>query len=102
MAANPENEAQNRQMAEAVNSQSSNWMKRGTALLNEGKAGPAAQAFTSALGLDPKNPALHNNLAIALELDGLVDVRTGSGVYVMNKKPPSGKAGPWACRVCRS
>ena len=25
---------------------------------------------------------------IALELDGLVDVRTGSGVYVMNKKPP--------------
>ena len=30
---------------------------------------------------------------IALELDGLVDVRTGSGVYVMNKKPPSGKAG---------
>jgi DNA-binding FadR family transcriptional regulator len=30
---------------------------------------------------------------IALELDGLVDVRTGSGVYVLNKKPPSGKAG---------
>src|SRR4051812_31963066 len=30
---------------------------------------------------------------IALELDGLVDVRTGSGVYVMAKEPPSGKAG---------
>src|SRR3981081_1068652 len=30
---------------------------------------------------------------IALELDGLVDVRTGSGVYVLNKKPTSGKAG---------
>jgi len=30
---------------------------------------------------------------IALELDHLVDVRTGSGVYVVNKKPPSGKAG---------
>jgi DNA-binding FadR family transcriptional regulator len=30
---------------------------------------------------------------IALELDNLVDVRTGSGVYVVNKKPPGGKAG---------
>jgi DNA-binding FadR family transcriptional regulator len=30
---------------------------------------------------------------IALELDHLVDVRTGSGVYVVNKSPPSGKAG---------
>src|ERR1700733_13094428 len=29
----------------------------------------------------------------ALELDSLVDVRTGSGVYVLNKKPPGGKAG---------
>ena len=27
---------------------------------------------------------------IALELDGLVEVRLGSGVYVMNKQPPSG------------
>src|SRR5262249_39268631 len=30
---------------------------------------------------------------IALELDGIVDVRTGSGVYVINRNPPSGKAG---------
>lgn len=30
---------------------------------------------------------------IALELDGLVDVRTGSGVYVLNKEPPTGQAG---------
>lgn len=30
---------------------------------------------------------------IALELDGLVDVRMGSGVYVINKRPPGGKAG---------
>jgi DNA-binding FadR family transcriptional regulator len=30
---------------------------------------------------------------IALELDNLVDVRTGSGVYVVNKQPPGGKAG---------
>src|SRR5882672_11347803 len=27
---------------------------------------------------------------IALELDGLVDVRLGSGVYVVNRLPPSG------------
>jgi DNA-binding FadR family transcriptional regulator len=30
---------------------------------------------------------------IALELDGLVEVRTGSGVYVINREPPGGKAG---------
>ena len=30
---------------------------------------------------------------IALELDRLVDVRTGSGVYVLNNEPPGGKAG---------
>jgi DNA-binding FadR family transcriptional regulator len=30
---------------------------------------------------------------IALELDQLVDVRTGSGVYVVNRTPPGGKAG---------
>ncbi|HEY4365670.1 MAG TPA: FadR/GntR family transcriptional regulator [Steroidobacteraceae bacterium] len=30
---------------------------------------------------------------IALELDGLVDVRTGSGVYVLNRAPPTGQAG---------
>jgi DNA-binding FadR family transcriptional regulator len=30
---------------------------------------------------------------IALELDGLVDVRLGSGVYVMNRHPPSGSEG---------
>jgi len=30
---------------------------------------------------------------IALELDSLVDVRVGSGVYVKNKAPPGGKAG---------
>lgn len=30
---------------------------------------------------------------IALELDRLVDVRVGSGVYVTNKEPPGGKAG---------
>ena len=30
---------------------------------------------------------------LALELDGLVDVRTGSGVYVLARTPPSGKAG---------
>jgi DNA-binding FadR family transcriptional regulator len=30
---------------------------------------------------------------IALELDRLVEVRVGSGVYVMNKEPPGGKAG---------
>jgi len=30
---------------------------------------------------------------IALELDRLVDVRIGSGVYVANKAPPGGKAG---------
>jgi DNA-binding FadR family transcriptional regulator len=28
---------------------------------------------------------------IALELDGLVDVRLGSGVYVLNRKPPPGE-----------
>lgn len=28
---------------------------------------------------------------IALELDGLVDVRLGSGVYVMNRRPPAGE-----------
>ena len=27
---------------------------------------------------------------IALELDGLVEVRTGSGVYVINTAPPAG------------
>jgi DNA-binding FadR family transcriptional regulator len=30
---------------------------------------------------------------IALELDGLVDVRLGSGVYVLNRRPPAGKEG---------
>jgi DNA-binding FadR family transcriptional regulator len=30
---------------------------------------------------------------IALELDGLVEVRLGSGVYVASRVPPSGKAG---------
>src|ERR1700761_1060991 len=30
---------------------------------------------------------------IALELDGLVDVRTGSGVYVIARRPKGGKAG---------
>jgi len=30
---------------------------------------------------------------IALELDGLVEVRLGSGVYVMNRLPPSGSEG---------
>jgi DNA-binding FadR family transcriptional regulator len=30
---------------------------------------------------------------IALELDGLVDVRLGSGVYVLNRQPPSGHEG---------
>jgi DNA-binding FadR family transcriptional regulator len=30
---------------------------------------------------------------IALELDSLVDVRIGSGVYVLNKTPPGGQAG---------
>ncbi len=30
---------------------------------------------------------------IALELDELVDVRLGSGVYVVNRKPPAGQAG---------
>lgn len=30
---------------------------------------------------------------IALELDGLVEVRVGSGVYVTHRKPPTGKAG---------
>jgi DNA-binding FadR family transcriptional regulator len=30
---------------------------------------------------------------IALELDGLVDVRLGSGVYVVNQQPPAGKEG---------
>ena len=30
---------------------------------------------------------------IALELDELVEVRTGSGVYVTNREPPSGKTG---------
>src|SRR5688572_9225134 len=30
---------------------------------------------------------------IALELDGLVDVRLGSGVYVVNQRPPSGAEG---------
>jgi len=30
---------------------------------------------------------------IALELDGLVEVRLGSGVYVMNRQPPEGKEG---------
>ena len=30
---------------------------------------------------------------IALELDGLVDVRLGSGVYVKNRQPPEGEEG---------
>lgn len=30
---------------------------------------------------------------IALELDGLVQVRLGSGVYVINKRPPGGREG---------
>jgi DNA-binding FadR family transcriptional regulator len=30
---------------------------------------------------------------IALELDELVEVRTGSGVYVINREPPTGQAG---------
>src|SRR5678815_4251144 len=30
---------------------------------------------------------------IALELDGLVEVRLGSGVYVVNRHPPAGAAG---------
>jgi DNA-binding FadR family transcriptional regulator len=30
---------------------------------------------------------------IALELDGLVDVRLGSGVYVLNRLPPDGREG---------
>jgi DNA-binding FadR family transcriptional regulator len=30
---------------------------------------------------------------IALELDELVEVRTGSGVYVINREPPSGQTG---------
>src|SRR6185436_6137095 len=30
---------------------------------------------------------------IALELDELVEVRTGSGVYVTNREPPSGQTG---------
>src|SRR3954447_2366374 len=30
---------------------------------------------------------------IALELDELVEVRTGSGVYVTNREPPTGQAG---------
>ena len=30
---------------------------------------------------------------IALELDGLVEVRVGSGVYVTHQKPPTGKVG---------
>jgi DNA-binding FadR family transcriptional regulator len=30
---------------------------------------------------------------IALELDGLVDVRLGSGVYVLNQRPPAGTIG---------
>ncbi len=30
---------------------------------------------------------------IALELDRLVEVRVGSGVYVTNTEPPGGKAG---------
>jgi DNA-binding FadR family transcriptional regulator len=30
---------------------------------------------------------------IALELDGLVQVRLGSGVYVVNRRPPGGKEG---------
>src|SRR5688500_12828765 len=30
---------------------------------------------------------------ISLELDGLVEVRLGSGVYVMSRHPPGGQAG---------
>src|SRR3954470_19599760 len=30
---------------------------------------------------------------IALELDGLVEVRVGSGVYVMSRQPPGGREG---------
>src|SRR5216110_1658100 len=30
---------------------------------------------------------------IALELDGLVEVRLGSGVYVMSRQPPGGREG---------
>jgi DNA-binding FadR family transcriptional regulator len=30
---------------------------------------------------------------IALEIDGLVDVRLGSGVYVLNRRPPAGHEG---------
>lgn len=45
-----------------------------------------AQAF------DVSRPTIREAI-IALELDRLVEVRVGSGVYVMNKEPPDGKAG---------
>ena len=45
-----------------------------------------AQAF------DVSRPTVREAI-IALELDGLVDVRLGSGVYVVNRQPPAGAAG---------
>lgn len=45
-----------------------------------------AQAF------DVSRPTIREAI-IALELDGLVEVRTGSGVYVINTQPPSGQPG---------
>src|SRR6187549_1773681 len=45
-----------------------------------------AQAF------DVSRPTVREAI-IALELDGLVDVRLGSGVYVVNRHPPAGAAG---------
>ena len=42
-----------------------------------------------AQSFDVSRPTVREAI-IALELDGLVDVRLGSGVYVLNRRPPAG------------
>src|SRR5690348_1481108 len=44
-----------------------------------------------AQALDVSRPTVREAI-IALELDGLVDVRMGSGVYVLHQRPPAGQA----------
>jgi DNA-binding FadR family transcriptional regulator len=51
---------------------------------------PSERELAQAFGVS--RPTVREAI-IALELDGLVDVRLGSGVYVMNRYPPSGSEG---------
>jgi len=51
---------------------------------------PSERELAQAFGVS--RPTVREAI-IALELDGLVDVRLGSGVYVTNRQPPSGREG---------